>query len=499
MANSRSLYQLIHALSSAEKKYIRKYAQPKANEDTPNYLKLFDALQDLQTFSDKNEKELLQTVTISENLAEVKKYLYNFILKCLRNFHAEKNVRIKLQEYRTNIHLLLEKGLWQHALKYILKARKLSKEAGFGMDELTFLLLERRIIQQYPDKVSNILIQLQEASETRATQLVKEIGLLRIYENVFQAMRSGDQAKILLARLPEEVDAIIGADHAGYLNHASFDAKIQYYYIFSTFFRNEKKYIIANEYLKNTLDLFQSNAIYLKETEHQERYIRVLNNYFNNCYYANTLDEHFADIIEKIRVFPETTHQLKAEKFQNEYYIKVLYYIKKKNYKKVIDIAPIVEEGLQAYRANILINRRLTLEYSLLVAYFLNKDYDKAWEGFNAIINDKNYDSRKEIRLLAETLRLVIFFEKQEYRLLRSFAHAYIDNYGDRNDAVEVELIKCLYQIANVMEEKTMVEEAIPAMIKTELTALHARTQHLPQHEEIEIWLQEKLDSLNPA
>jgi len=134
MKSNELLFELIHSLTKAEKRFIKLNA--KFHKGDKVYLSLFDAIAKQKTY---NEVELIDAFSgykFSNQFSVAKNYLQNFILKQLRQFHANHKASIECKNLMIDIELLHLKGQYILAQKLVNKTRKIAE-----LQEM-FLVLE---------------------------------------------------------------------------------------------------------------------------------------------------------------------------------------------------------------------------------------------------------------------------------------------------------------------------------------------------------------------
>lgn len=421
------LFDLIKSLNEKEKNYFLQRPKKGKEDESPQYVAIFEAIDAMYEYDEaKLINNLLKSKMISDrrNFPEAKKNLHTVLMKSLRNYHSEKTRLIKLQEARTNISILLEKGLWEQAQRAMRKARKLADSGGLKLYDLEFSLLDRRITRQVQDNAPDTLPALQAESEAIMTQLSKELLLMREYEKIFLIARNENELNGEVEQLPQKIDEIIGNEHDTYLKKASFDSQTHYFSLYGLYYRLKKEFAAAKKIFSKLLSLFEETEGALQELDFQERYLNALNNYFNVCYASDTLHAEYETIISKIQKIPSDNYSLKVKRFYIETYIKMMHFFKLQQYADVVKLAPKTLEKLEEFHDNIVINRRLTFLFNIAIAYFLTEDYVKALQMVNRIINDRKFRIRSDIQLRAKLIRVILLFSMKEYEVARSMIRA---------------------------------------------------------------------------
>lgn len=473
------LHELIQSLEPAEKRHFKIFAKRHVLNGENQYLRLFDILESSPDYKEEMVKKQLGVTKFAENLASSKNYLYNLILRSLRNYHAGSSTKISLQELRLDIYTLVEKGLLKQALKLIKKAKKLAAQHQYDIDQLEIVLLERKLIRRYTSNKTEILLQERQQESFECIRRVeKQFAMLDLYEMVFLKYRNQNKNQDLLTEVVNKAEQL-ATQSGGYL---SFEASNYYHLLNYHYFYISRDYEKANFHLHALIDLLECHPFLIEED--QERYLNHLNNYLNTCLPLNRLEE-FPRVLKKMRSLPTKSFKLKALIFNNGYYLEMIYHLTRQEYQAVIQMVPKIKEGLKTYAVNITKSRKLTFSYNISIAYFLEKDYANALEWVNLILNEPKQEERQDIQSLARILRLVIHFELGSFDVLDSLiisANRYLLK-NDKRDSAEFLITKHLKEIIYAHKSQ---QKSLFAQLLAELDGMKGL-------EEINIWLQSKL------
>lgn len=124
---STELFELVKAMTPSEKRYFKIFASLHTVGEQNKYMKLFDLMDDMV---DYKEELLIKGVNDKGGVtfSKLKKYLYDLILKAMRNFNIDKNGTHQLTAAVDDISILFNKGLYKQAQKAVGKAEKIIKE-----------------------------------------------------------------------------------------------------------------------------------------------------------------------------------------------------------------------------------------------------------------------------------------------------------------------------------------------------------------------------------
>ena len=133
-------------------------------------------------------------------------------------------------------------------------------------------------------------------------------------------------------------------------------------------------------------------------------------------------DETFM-YLDKLRSLPETmlinsNEDLDIKLFSSVYSIELTILANTGQYRKGLDLVPIVEEGLRLYGDKINNVRKAYLLYNISILHFGAEDYSGALKWVNRLLNDVPIDKTEDIYCFTQILNLVIHIELGSNRLL---------------------------------------------------------------------------------
>lgn len=124
---STELFELVKAMTPSEKRYLKIFTSIHTVGAENKYMKLFDLMDQMEVY---DEEILIKGVNDKAGVtfSKLKKYLYDLILKAMRNFNSDKNGTHQLTSAIDDISILFNKGLYNQAKKVIAKAEKIIDE-----------------------------------------------------------------------------------------------------------------------------------------------------------------------------------------------------------------------------------------------------------------------------------------------------------------------------------------------------------------------------------
>jgi len=163
---SDHIFQLIRAMTPAEKRYFRRHYAP----DEGQLIHLFEATNHLETYDEEHLKNQLDP-PVAKHLKVYKQQLHELLLKSLTSFHSKRGPLSKIRMCLEEADVLAEKQLFQQAFDRLSKARTLCEQ----YEEYTYLL-EVSAREFYLKHVSNDRIGISRHPYFEETR--KSIGCL---------------------------------------------------------------------------------------------------------------------------------------------------------------------------------------------------------------------------------------------------------------------------------------------------------------------------------
>ena len=136
ISNSTYLFKLIKSLTKAEKRNFRLYATRNQDDNNMLFIQLFDALDKMSVFDEQSLIKKLDDIS-KMKLSNLKRHLYQQILRSLRMIHTKRINSIEIRESIDYAHVLYAKGLYIQSLKILQRAKQMARK-----EELDLLHLE---------------------------------------------------------------------------------------------------------------------------------------------------------------------------------------------------------------------------------------------------------------------------------------------------------------------------------------------------------------------
>lgn len=406
MKPSNDLYSLIHSLSTAEKNYVKKYANV-YSKSKYNYYKLLEAIYKQDVYDEKALLIKLRREPFVKHFAVTKNQLFELILKLLRQFHQHNNFTATINAIIENGQLLYERGLSDLGLKQLDKAYKLAKEHSAYLKLEEILDLKRHYIGQlkaydWREEIEALLqekVTLSKAETEHAFYASIYYKLLFFLRQTFQLRDEKDSQK-LEEILPKGILAT--PKHS---NH--FYSRLHYLNIRSMCFSLQKKYTQATEVSKEIIQLWEAFPKLIQREP--ERYIAALNNYMSNAY----MDEQWEAIhyaLPRIEEINQNSTRLRAIVFENITLWKGNYYNATNQYDAYYDLLPEVESSLKELKSSIHEVRYFIFIRLMAYSYFAIGKYEQALEYLEITLELKQLALREDLQMFSDFLFFFIHY-----------------------------------------------------------------------------------------
>jgi hypothetical protein len=198
--------------------------------------------------------------------------------------------------------------------------------------------------------------------------------------------------------------------------------------------------------------------------------------------------EEVTRFVEKLKSLPEKlalsrNEDMDIKLFSSTSSIELTLCIQTGEFRKGVDLVPIIENGLTLYGDKINNVRKAYLFFNIAILFFGEKNYSEALRWINLLLNNINIDKTEDIHCFAQMLNLVVHLElgnqqlvpyalksTQRYLTLRNRVYKFENSFlqfinkilraRDRKEekAVYTTLLDELKQIENDNFEKTAFE-----------------------------------------
>jgi len=168
---STDLFDLIHSLSSAEKRSFSSQVNNKSDKDLA-YYRLFSLIEKMPEYDEAALLQSLKTKNEEEHLAFKKIHLHKLILESLNKFHRKSGPEEEVLNLLQNLKILYDRGLYWQSEKIVNKIQKLCVDYDLKEYQVVLLKWQRIMtIHMHNSESKNKVDSISE--QERVSQLVE--------------------------------------------------------------------------------------------------------------------------------------------------------------------------------------------------------------------------------------------------------------------------------------------------------------------------------------
>ncbi|MCD6018046.1 MAG: hypothetical protein K0S53_1167 [Bacteroidetes bacterium] len=417
LISNRDLFDLVKSLSKSEKRFLKLTAS--ASDLNPNLITLFNTIEVATDFREdfftkKSKDEALNIKSqISDNL-------YNFILKCLRSFHAESSASYIIKDEITNILNLFDKAQYKQCRKILNK----QKQEAYRFERFHFILeligLEKLLISietQFNIKHNTIEELVKE--EQTVIEKAKNLGTYTLlYSKINLNTRQKNKAKT-----EEDMEVINSFLNSPLLkNDKSIKSKkalIIYHHCRSILFCRCQDNQSREEECELLLKIMDDHKELIEEMP--SRYLTTLNNLVNIAYEEKkykTCALRIKQIEEKANLKAFNTTDLQLKIFTSVLNGKLTINTNSGYQKESLANVEEIEKGLTEYKSKISKEEELVFYYNIAIMNTYFGNYEKAQHYIGLILNEGNNLLREDLQSFARILNIGLHYELNNFKQL---------------------------------------------------------------------------------
>jgi hypothetical protein len=490
MKPSSDLYALIHALSSTEKNYIKKYAGV-YSKNKNNYYKLLEAIYKQDEYDEKALLIKFRKESFVKHFAVTKNQLMELILKLLRQFHQKNSIHATINAATENARLLYERGLSTLAFKQLDKAQKLAEEHHIYSYSEEVLDLKRHFITQMQayDWREEIEVLLQE-KETILEAELEYVSYARTYYQLLFLMREN-----FVLRTEEETNKIEAILPNGELAEPKYP---NYFYSQLFYLNNKNAYSVLHKdtaqaisIMRDIITLWEKHPKLIQSEP--ERYMAALNNYAISLVKNNEpLDLEYLN--NKTDLINQDKPRTEALVFESSMLWRITNTASEREYDQLILLVEEIESTLPRLKDNIQEVRYFMLTRYTAYFHFMWGNYHQALKQLETTLALKQLDLRQDLQMFSNMLYLFIHYHLGNnvflYNAIKNYRRK-IKKKGLLYDLEDFQL-RLLSKLCNV-PDKTMLQKQLDAfqkelkvMTEKNPTVVLIMQQHLNLNEWIE-------------
>lgn len=417
MKRNDKLFELIQSMSMSEKRYFKLYASRHTIGEKNNYITLFEIMEERTTYHSKEiMNELAAHSIATTHFSSDKNYLYQLILKGLSAYYASKSASLKTKEFLHQVEVLYERGLYDHCLGLMNKAKKQAKKYDLYPLLLEISLWERKALSQM-GKIEEMQGALEEA-----------VNYLALMDNMHAFMQlfyrmEGMQVAYLSNRSPAMLEKIEDFIEHPFLQNEdiplSFQAKLHFWQVHAAY-----HYTVANEEKElgaqlKLVELMNSNQDYVEEFPYDYilPYGRIIQ------LKRNASEAEFVESLNFFREFPQRIRKRRRDVERHVYTescrLEMVRRISLKEFFAAKELADKLLEITNRYQKQLTDPQKIRHLFLIARVEFANKDFSDGLKTVNTLMNDFPPKILPETQGYGKILNLMIHFELGNYSVVR--------------------------------------------------------------------------------
>jgi len=489
MKQKEDLYHLIQSMSRSEKRYFTVEAGKGGNHAT-RYLELFQLIRNMKTYDEEALRE-----KFPRNLSADKNYLYESLLKTLRDYRRHSSSFTRIRELIMDARHLYKRGLHSQVENRLSEAKALAEEVG---DQLA--LLEINKLEPFfrwhteKDFVQQVNLLFEERKQLQA-QLNAEFKYTELSYLLSAALKNGmdHQAVQQLVNDPSDLDELqqmeLPPPEATHLARRRF---FQCKALYAQINGDDQQ---AAHYYAQVVDWWKDYEKY--KGEEFSRYILDIGNLINAYYNVEAFGEVWNQIkrLEQEKERNDDT-EVKGLIFVKSSIFKILYFINTGEQQDLNTWSDMIKAGINKYQLNE--GSRITLIGNMAIYCFCREDFKKCEEWCEMVTkqrsktetNHKDQIGLSLLWLLAKIEQDDIDATDNALRSVKRFLKKMDAFSGDGFEKLFYELLKDLIPLYG-KERKKHLQHIIDTLKELE----QKKEIHIPLdlHELGEIWAESRL------
>lgn len=471
---SNQVHELIHSLSSTEKRYFSVFSNRHQTKTKKNYLKLFEAIDHQDVYDEEELIDRFRGEAFAKHFSIAKNRLYHQILKSLDAFYAQDSTEAEISQYLHYSEILFQKALYNQCRKILNTASKMAEGAEKWGALLQILRRKKRLaeVTNYENSKGGNPENLYALEKDVLKKLEVETQLWKSKSELFQMLFKKGQArekadsKALKAKL-SEID--------GYQKSAnlSFESKYLIYQTKSAYFFALGNYEKTYANLKANAELLRNHREMIKDEP--SMYFAILSNLTYVCAKLNKFDEVDA-YLERTRALPKELKQkitpdLELRIFTTTYSLEVAICNLSGNRQKALNLLPELKSKLNTWSPKLSNIRKAGFYHGISLMHFLLEDYKLALKWNNELLNSIPIDKAEDHYSFGQMFHLIIHCELENYDVIENSVKTLARNLENRQRRYRFENL--FLRLMSSLETET------PGIPKSEFDRFHSELEAL--------------------
>lgn len=442
MKSKEDLFLLIKTMSKAEKRYFTLDAQ-RAGRQSSKYLELFQVIAGMDHYDDTPIKQGYK------HLASDKAYLYNAILRSMRDYRSANSHSAKVKELIMDARYLYERGLYEQCETRLLAAKKLAAELDDKLSLIEINREERSLAWTMKKNLDLLAQQFAQEKNRHLAALTEELEYLDLSDQLTASFRKGDNLTDE-SKLEEWEKKLTGKK-----SRQSLSPKAYRYYVHTQALRSQltgDRHALVAHY-KEAVEWWNTHEK-IKEDEFFRFVIDISN--LLHAYRVNEDMRSMIDLVERLEKEKPANLNDQAMLFQRIAIYKSMYFINTGETFGVESFVRKVDKGISTYQVPAQI--KLAVIFNVAILLFTNERFQECIEWCKKIIRGEKTEARVDIQKAVHLIWLVASFEAGDLdNTLRSLSR-YFGNLSETGEDVELKLLDLFKRLwaATIEDQKAL-------------------------------------------
>ena len=430
------LFRLIKSLSRSEKRYFTLDAK-KSGAKSSQYLKLFQAINAMNEYDESRFPKGLSNISVG------KAYLYEAILKSMRDYRSPKSKRAQLKQRIMDAKFLYERGLYEQCGNRLKSARDIAEELADSLALLEINREERRLSKEKGVVFFNDKFDVYKKDKSKNIKfLLEEFEYLDLVDSLI--LKFGSKFRFSKEEEIEEFKKLV--KHEEWIVPDGIQGKIRFFQSNAFYHHLIGEPDSASSYFQSSVELWDQYPD-LKREEYF-RYIKALANAIVFSFFAGKIEQVESFLMKLEQEKPGNFHEENL-KFRTLISHKINFLIESKKIEKTYELEKEVEEGLMVF--DLRNSKKITIWLQTASMMIVAGDLKRSMFWLKKIIDFKNLKLRRDIQKGARILYLLISTKEEEYEtvelLIRSQVR-FFKKYFDPSEVIfEMKLLMLLKSI----------------------------------------------------
>ncbi|TAL58006.1 MAG: hypothetical protein EPN85_12650 [Bacteroidetes bacterium] len=413
MIASEDLFELIKSLSQTEKRYFKRHCSLNMRRGKNNCLAVFDAVESQREYDEDKLKNKFRHEKFITQFPVLKNYLYEQILKSLRSYH--RSIHSEVKDLIRNAEILYEKGLYNRAKKYVLKAKEIARD-----HEMQWALLEiSRIWEIKMAKKKHDMHWLKKIMEESGNEfeLLKNTELYKNIElNMFVLynIHGKERKKGYLAKMQKIIESKPMQNDKTAL---TFDSKLRFYNTYVLFMHGKGDTGQMDTYAKKIIALYQAHPHKIQTD--LASYVAYLHNLFIATINEKKYSEAAAHLETMKREFLLSKNR--SQKINHFYYYYsplLVYYNLTGQFASAIQCIVSFKKQLEESESAMNMLEKTVLFANISVSYFGSGQYKNCIHWLNRLRDEVSLTIRPDFESFLRLFYIIVHYEVGNMDLL---------------------------------------------------------------------------------